>query len=213
MPTPHDIIAHCDTTGNLMLDRDEVHHCVNEMVGDAETAAMINDEIDAQWEYIAGEDSEIDEDELSAMIMDHCDKSGNRMLDQHEVHECINEMVGEPDSIEINDMIDEYWTYIAGDDLEIDEKELSLMMGGGPESLIQNDINGRWESLPVELEQVFTNEPVVIIDLTGDEAFPSTTFALVVRSTDCIQEYDSDEVFNYPEIIIPFVVEAYHCHA
>ena len=156
MPTPHDIIAHCDTTGNLMLDRDEVHHCVNEMVGDAETAAMINDEIDAQWEYIAGEDSEIDEDELSAMmgggpehgqdhhgqptpkdIMDHCDKSGNRMLDQHEVHECINEMVGEPDSIEINDMIDEYWTYIAGDDLEIDEKELSLMMGGGPESLIQ----------------------------------------------------------------------------
>jgi hypothetical protein len=51
------------------------------------------------------------------------------MLDQEEVHACVNEMVPSPDNEEVNDMIDAHWGMIAGDDSEIDEAELSAMMG------------------------------------------------------------------------------------
>jgi len=62
-------------------------------------------------------------------IISHCDKSGNGMLDQGEVHACIDEMVPAPHNDEANAMVDEHWGMIAGDDSEIDEAELSAMMG------------------------------------------------------------------------------------
>ena len=60
------------------------------------------------------------------------------MLSKDEVHACVNEMVPSPDNEAVNDMIDEHWAMIAGDDKEIDEDELSRMMGGGPNGLAQN---------------------------------------------------------------------------
>ena len=102
-----------------MLDQKEVHACVHELF--AEEAELEADEInlliDNHWTQFAGGDSEIDVHELRSMmgeeeprdgeestgnvatqIMNHCDKSGNRMLDQPEVHACVVEWFGEPDA-------------------------------------------------------------------------------------------------------------------
>lgn len=78
-PTAADIIAHCDASGNGMLDQEEVHACIDEMVSSA--AEPMHEAIHDNWEWIAGEDGEVDEAELEA-IMGHPHNEGEAALAQ-----------------------------------------------------------------------------------------------------------------------------------
>jgi len=64
-PSPADIIDECDTSGNGMLSKDEVHACIAEHVP-AEHQEEANEMVDKMWDHVdKNGDGEIDEHELS----------------------------------------------------------------------------------------------------------------------------------------------------
>ena len=70
-PTPSDVIDHCDTDENRMLNRREVVACINEHVPEDEqdaTRAMV----DEMWPSLDTDNSgEVDEHELSQAMRAH----------------------------------------------------------------------------------------------------------------------------------------------
>merc|ERR1719331_2758063 len=64
-PSLADIIDECDTSGNGMLSKDEVHACIAEHVPE-EHQEEANEMVDQMWDHVdKNGDGEIDEHELS----------------------------------------------------------------------------------------------------------------------------------------------------
>merc|ERR1712167_142787 len=154
-PTPADVMNECDTSGNGMLDKAEAVACIQAHIPEehwAEAEAMM----DKMWPMVdADGNGEVDEHELSeamrggppkklaklmkgdgptpADVIDHCDTSGNGMLDKAEAFNCMKDHIPEEHLEEAKAMMDEMWPMVDKDgNGEIDEHELSKAMRGGP---------------------------------------------------------------------------------
>merc|ERR1712167_110912 len=154
-PTPADVMNECDTSGNGMLDKAEAVACIQAHIPEehwAEAEAMM----DKMWPMVdADGNGEVDEHELSeamrggppkklaklmkgdgptpADVIDHCDTSGNGMLDKAEAFDCMKDHIPEEHLEEAKAMMDEMWPMVDKDgNGEIDEHELSKAMRGGP---------------------------------------------------------------------------------
>ena len=60
----------CDTDKNGSLSKKEAHACIDEHVSDADEAEEIKEMVDEVWDYLAGSDDEVDQEELEMVLGD-----------------------------------------------------------------------------------------------------------------------------------------------
>jgi Ca2+-binding EF-hand superfamily protein len=148
MPSAAEVFALCDTDIDGLITFEEASACIDENIPE-EDQEDAQDRLAEHWEEVAGEDGEVDIEELQAAmdlagerdseeeekeerpeeptadeIMAACDGDKDGLLSQKEARACIDEHVPEEDRAEKNKELDDHWAEVAGKDDLVDANEL-----------------------------------------------------------------------------------------